>query len=124
MRHVWNFFKKPWLFLGLFAVSIILEIVGACLAPYQLVSGMRVCPAHLQSFAVSPEGKLAVSEYDPAGSSYLCAADADSTSLRWILLPPDLAGHCGIASRCELLFGEGGELFMHCVCWTEDNNAI
>ena len=121
------FLRKPWLFLGLWVIMYITGVISNQVLPVRLGNDFfpetTVCPDNIRSFAVSPEGTLAVNNYSDR-YSYLYCADPQNGSLRWLALPDKLLDYCGTASRYDLLYGDHDTLFLHYVTWTDDENAI
>jgi class 3 adenylate cyclase len=121
------FLRKPWLFTGLTAVSLLLDIISVNTAADPLGNTFfpdaYVYPDAIRSFAVSPEGLLAVNQYSDQ-YSYLYCADPDADSLNWLVQRTDLLDYCGTASRYDIVFGSEGELFLHYVTWTDDECAV
>lgn len=126
-NRVIAFLRKPWLFLGLAAATALSGGLMKALVPdklgYSIFPEISVCPDQLQSFAVSPGGEIAVSNYSDL-YSYLYCADPAYGTMHWLSQAHDLYSYFGPASRRDLIFGDQGELFLHYLTWTEDNNAI
>ena len=129
-KKILTFLRKPYLFIGFLALSIILAAVsaasGTCIYKPSggIATGSRIGPGNINYFDVSSDGHIALNVKIGDMDGFICDADIASGRIADMIGEDVLSGYCHASSRYNVVMGENGDIWLHYVSWINNDAAI
>lgn len=122
--------RKPFLFIIILSLGIILYFAGNALAVCKykpangIAAGSRIATNDIRYFDVSESGHIALNVKTGKYDSFLCSAELSTGRINYMAGNELLSAYCGISSRYDVISADNGSLWLHYTKWTDNDAAI
>ncbi len=129
-KKLLSVFSKPYFFISFISLGIIALVVAGLTDIFRyktsdgLFVGSRLDPGRIKYMDISENGMIAINETLNNNDGYIGLVDMTTGKAEYMIDRDVLGDICGTLSRFDVLTGENGKVWLHCVQWSDNMSAI